>query len=353
MNQLELFKKTVNHVKTTRILYYADFAPDLELRLRQFLDFDSSADLREYFGMYQPVNVSMKSPDVLQTKDFESYYKDIRKPADSYIDHIGVLHVPGSLYHFTYYVSPLRNAENFSDIKNYPYYDYSEYTDEGMFQRVQKAHEEGTVASCWVGHMYEDAWQIRGYEAFLEDLILRPDWCGYILDRIKEKNIIVAKAAAKAGVNVIRTGDDVATQNTLICSPALWRSVMKPRWEEVYQEAKMINKDIQIWYHSDGNISEIVQDLVDIGVTILNPVQPECMDPIKIKDEYGDRITIDGTVGTQSIMPFGSPRQVKDYVADRREALGSNGGLILSPTHVLEPEVPIENIMAFFEACKQ
>jgi uroporphyrinogen decarboxylase len=77
------------------------------------------------------------------------------------------------------------------------------------------------------------------------------------------------------------------------------------------------------------------------------------MDPIKIKDEYGDRITIDGTVGTQSIMPFGSPRQVKDYVADRREALGSNGGLILSPTHVLEPEVPIENIMAFFEACKQ
>jgi len=352
MNQLEVFHKTVNHVKTDQILYYADFAPDLELRLRQHFDFDSSIDLREHFGMYQPVNVSMKAPDTLQTTDFDRYYKDMHIPENSYIDHIGVLHIPGSMYHFTHYISPLRNAENFFDIKDYQYYDYSNYTDEGMSERVKNAHSEGRIASCWLGHMYEDSWQIRGYEQFLEDLILRPEWSNYILDRIKEKNLIVAKAAAKAGVDVLKTGDDVATQNSLIFSPHIWRSIMKPRWAEVYQEARNIKKDIQIWYHSDGNIDEIVQDLIEIGVTILNPVQPECMDPIKVKEKFGNILTLDGTIGTQSIMPFGSAQQVEDYVIDRRETLGKNGGLILSPTHVLEPEVPIENILSFIKACK-
>jgi len=164
--------------------------------------------------------------------------------------------------------------------------------------------------------------------------------------------VIVAKATAKAGVDVLKTGDDVATQNSLIFSPQIWRSVMKPRWAEVYQEARKIKKDIQIWYHSDGNTDEIIQDLIEIGVTILNPVQPECMDPIKVKEKFGSILTLDGTVGTQSVMPFGSAQQVKDYVIDRRETPGMNGGLILSPTHVLEPEVPIENILAFFEVCK-
>jgi len=351
MSQRDIFLKTVNHVITDKILYYANFAPDLESRLRQYLGFDSSIDLREYFGMYQPVSVGMRAPEHLQDIDFGHYYNDLSMPENSYIDHIGVLHVPGSMYHFTHYISPLRNAEDFSDIKNYPFYDYSNYSDDGMAERVYRAHTYEKVASCWVGHMYEDAWQIRGYEPFLEDLMLRPDWCEYILDRIKEKNIIVAKAAAKAGADVIATGDDVATQNALIFSPHMWRNIIKPRWAEVYREAKRIKSDIQIWYHSDGNIDEIVEDLIDIGVTILNPVQPECMDPLKVKDKYGTRLVLDGTVGTQSIMPYGSPQQVKDYVRNRREMLGKSGGLIISPTHVLEPDVPIENIMAFLEAC--
>ncbi len=75
------------------------------------------------------------------------------------------------------------------------------------------------------------------------------------------------------------------------------------------------------------------------------------MDPVKIKELYGDQLVLDGTIGTQSIMPFGTPQDVKNYIQDRREKLGYNGGLILSPTHVLEPEVPIENIAAFLEAC--
>jgi len=352
MNELQIFRNTVNHIETENLLYYANFTPDIENRFRAFLGVDYSVDLREYFGMYRPLNISMTPSEEESYFDFERYYKDVKRPENSYIDHLGVLHLRGSMYHFTRYVSPLRNATDFSEITEYRYYDYSFYTDEGMRSRVEKAHVEGRVARCWIGHMYEDSWQIRGYEQFLEDMILRPEWCTFILDKIKEKNIILAKAAAKAGVDVIATGDDVATQNALIFSPKLWREIMKPRWAEVFREARKIKADIQIWYHSDGNILEIIEDLIEIGVTILNPIQPECLDPIEVKSKYGNRLTLDGTIGTQTVMPFGTPKEVKEYVWKRREELGKSGGLILSPTHVIEPDVPIENILAFLEACK-
>ena len=190
------------------------------------------------------------------------------------------------------------------------------------------------------------------YEQFLEDSILRPEWCEYILDKLMERNMTVACAAARAGVDMLHTGDDVATQVSLVFSPPNWRSLMKSRWAKVYAAARAIKPDIEIWYHSDGNVDMIVPELVEIGVTILNPVQPECMDPEKVKRECGDRLVLDGTIGTQSTMPFGSVEEVKKVVRERIRTLGGDGALILSPTHVLEPEVPLENIYAFVEAAK-
>jgi uroporphyrinogen decarboxylase len=116
---------------------------------------------------------------------------------------------------------------------------------------------------------------------------------------------------------------------------------------------RSINPDIQIWYHSDGNITDIIPELIDIGVTILNPLQPECLDIHKLKQEYGKHLVFDGTVGTQTTMPFGTPDEVRRVIRERKEKLGQDGALILSPTHVLEPEVPIENILAFVEACRE
>jgi len=127
--------------------------------------------------------------------------------------------------------------------------------------------------------------------------------------------------------------------------------MMKPRWASIYAAAKEINPDIQIWYHSDGNITEIIPELIEIGVTILNPVQPECLDPLMVKQKYGDKLVIDGTIGTQTTMPFGSPDDIRKTVVQRIETLGTDGALILSPTHTLEPEVPLENIRAFIEMC--
>jgi len=129
--------------------------------------------------------------------------------------------------------------------------------------------------------------------------------------------------------------------------------IMRSRWERVWREVKEVNPDCRIWYHSDGNITSIVGDLIEAGVDILNPLQPEALDIDAIYRRYGDRLTFDGTIGTQSTMPFGTADDVRTRVKEVIEKYGQSGGLIISPTHVLEPEVPLENIDALFDACRE
>ncbi len=351
MNQLEVFKATVAHQVHEGFLFYAGFTPELDRKVRNKLNISNNVDIGKYFGMYAPVDVNMKPVGEVQTRDFSSYYSDMEIPANAYINGLGVLEIPGSMYHFTQYISPLRNAATLKEIENFPYPSVDGYTDRHMKQEVEKAHRENRVTCCSLVHMYEDAWQIRGYTQFLMDMLTNHEMCEYILDKIMERNLKKAEAAADAGVDVLISGDDVANQRDMMFAPELWRKFMKPRWAAVYQAAKRLKPDIEIWYHSDGNIMGIIPELIEIGVTILNPVQPECMDILEVKKVYGDKIVIDGTIGTQSTMPFASADEVKKVVESRKRELGYDGALILSPTHVLEPEVPVENVMAFIEAC--
>jgi uroporphyrinogen decarboxylase len=130
-------------------------------------------------------------------------------------------------------------------------------------------------------------------------------------------------------------------------SPDEWRKWIKPRYASVIAAAREHKPDIHVKYHSDGFIEPIISDLIEVGVTILNPIQPECMDPVKLKKQYGDRLTFDGTIGIQTTMPFGTPDDVDREVKRMVETVGKGGGLVIAPTHVLEPEVPLDNIRAF------
>ena len=353
MNQLELFRSTVTHEPHGQFLYYAGFTAEAERKLRAHLNLPEDQNLYSYYQMYNPVNVTLKPPADIMSADFSSYFEDISMPDNAFINHLGVLETPGSLYHFTSYTSPLRNAETLSEIERFPYPNVDSYTSDHMFLDVEYAHQQGQVAGCSLMHMYEDAWQIRGYEPFLMDMISNPEICEYILDRIMNKNIKKAEAAARAGVDVIFSGDDVANQRSLMFAPDQWRHFIKSRWAKVYAAARSIKPDIQIWYHSDGNIMDIIPELIEIGVTILNPVQPECLNIQDVKKQFGRQIVLDGTLGTQTTIPFSSADEIRQVVASRKIDLGYDGALILSPTHVLEPEVPPENIVAFLEACRQ
>jgi uroporphyrinogen decarboxylase len=138
----------------------------------------------------------------------------------------------------------------------------------------------------------------------------------------------------------------------MLMSVRMWRTWLRPRLARTIAAAREVRPDVLVFYHSDGDVSAIIPDLIEIGVDILNPIQPECMDPAALKRNFGDRLAFWGTIGTQSTLPFGSPDDVRREVRLRIETVGVGGGLFLAPTHVIEPEVPFENIAAFVDAVR-
>jgi uroporphyrinogen decarboxylase len=294
-------------------------------------------------------------PEGFTWPDYSVYHPGRKAGVDGFsIDGNGVGHINHGFYHFTEYVSPLRDARSIEELERYPIVSNVGWSDEDMRKARADAHAAGNFAAVFVGHMYENAWQVRGYEEFLMDLLTRREWAELLLDRFYENNLRTAAAVGKAGYDLLMCGDDVASQTAMMFQPALWREVMKPRWANVIAAARAAKPDIHVWYHTDGNVTEIVDDLIEIGITILNPVQPECMDPVALRRRYGKRLAFDGCVGTQTTFPFGTAADMRRVVRELVTALdGRNGGLKLAPTHVLEPEVPAENIEAFFESCDQ
>ena len=350
MNDLCVFRATVRHERPSRILCHAGFTDDLRRRL---VAHTATEDLVEHYGMLDLAGLAIPRPEGVSPPDYAPYWEVEDLPEGTTIDGHGAARVPAGYYHFWGYVSPLRNAETLSELKDYPIETIKGWDVSDLDRQVAQRHAQGKVATGWVGHMYETAWQIRGYEPFLTDMIERPVWAECLLERLMQRNVLLATAYAEAGVDMLHCGDDVANQKAMMFAPETWRAMMLSRWRQVWQAAKAINPDCVIWYHSDGNIEAIVGDLIEAGVDILNPLQPECLDVDAVYRRYGEQVTFDGCIGTQSTMPFGSAQEVRARVREVIDKYGRHGGLILSPTHVLEPDVPLENVDALFEACHE
>lgn len=349
-NDLEAYYATTSHQRPQRVLYRTDFTPDIKQRI---IDHIGTDDIDGHYGIFRKVEPYPVAPEVDKAEVYGRYYEGETLSKTNTYNALGVANRPGSMYHFTEIVSPLRNATSLADIENYPLPDPNQYDWSTVPQRVDTAHAAGKVAAGLVGHIYENSWQIRGYEQFLMDMISQPAWAECLFDRVAEYDRVLSVNYAKAGVDELIFGDDVANQNAMMFAPDMWRDMIHRRWLKIWGEVKQINPDCRIWYHSDGNITDVVGELVEGGVDILNPLQPECLDVDAIYAEYGGRVTFDGCIGTQTTMPFGTPDEVRARVREVIDKYGRDGGLIISPTHILEPDVPVENIDAFFTACRE
>jgi uroporphyrinogen decarboxylase len=346
----EVFLDTVRHSRPERVLYHFGCTPDLDRRLSDHVGGDG--DYRRHYGCFRPWGLSPKRPADLAPLDFSRYWDGEDLPPGTRVNMNGVAEVPSGFYHFTGYISPLRNATDLREIEEFPIDDLAGFDCSQFAGSVASARAEGRAVSAWAGHMYETAWQIRGYEQFLMDMAERPAWAECLLDRLSANNLVRAVEAAKAGADAIYCGDDVANQRALMFSPGMWRRFMLPRWESVWRAARGVKPDIVVHYHSDGNVEAVVPELVEAGLDVLNPVQPECLDADAVHARFGGRLSFDGCIGTQTTMPFGSPDDVRRRVRECIARYGREGGLIVSPTHVLEPEVPIANIEAMVEAAR-
>jgi uroporphyrinogen decarboxylase len=290
--------------------------------------------------------------------DFSRYHPNL--PERAYLDEWGIGHLPtesgaAEHRHLTGFLYSMQCLETVRDAEEYPLPDIdAEYRYEHLPEQIECLHAQGLAVTASVEcTVFEMAWYLRSMERLFVDFVENPAFAETLLDRITEKRETQARRLAELGVDIIRFGDDIASQRGMLMSVPTWRRWLKPRLARAIAAAKQGNSDVLIFYHSDGNPSAVIPDVIEIGVDILNPVQPECMDPALLKAQHGDRLSFWGAIGTQSTFPFGTPDDVRREVRHRIETVGRGGGLLLGPTHMVEPEVPWENIVAFVETVKE
>lgn len=211
---------------------------------------------------------------------------------------------------------------------------------------IEEFGDEYWIVGVTVTTIFETAWALRGYEQTLLDFVLNPDFLEALFDIPFHYHLTAAKKLVELGVDMIWTGDDVGAQDQMLISPATWRQFFKPRMATFFAELKDINPEVKIAYHSDGDIEPIIPDLIEIGLDVLNPVQPRSMEPATIKRKYGDKLCFWGSIDEQHTLPFGAPADVREEVLTRLKTLGRNGGLIIGPTHHVQLDTPLENFWA-------
>jgi uroporphyrinogen decarboxylase len=212
--------------------------------------------------------------------------------------------------------------------------------------------DEYWIVGVTVTTIFETAWALRGYEQMLMDLLVDPDLADRILEIPYRYHLAAAEKLVQMGVDMIWIGDDIGTQRALLIAPDTWRRLLKPRMANFIATLKRINPNIKVAYHSDGVITPIIGDLIEIGLDVLNPIQPACMDPAEVKRRFGDHLCFWGSIDEQHTLPFGTPQDVAAEVLTRLHTLGKNGGLILGPTHHVQLDTPMENFWAMVDTIK-
>jgi len=197
---------------------------------------------------------------------------------------------------------------------------------------------------------FSQAWYLRGFNQFILDMYSNPEFVNKLLDKLLDYYIRSGRQLVELGVDEIGMADDVAGQTGMILSPSLWRRYIKPRMKKLINAMKPVK---YIHYHSDGNLEPIIPDLIEMGVTELNPIQPDCMDPAKVKELYGDQLTLSGCLSVQETLPHGTIEDVKKEVIKTINNCAPGGGFILGPSNLTTQDTPIENFLAIYETAKK
>jgi uroporphyrinogen decarboxylase len=228
---------------------------------------------------------------------------------------------------------------------------------EKLAEKVQALHAEGFAAAAFPPHLggelFETAQRLRGFETFCIDLVHDKKHAHALLDRLTEVQIECARVIAASGADLICLDDDIGAPTHMLMSPATWAEFFQPRLKQIIEAAKSQNDAIKIFYHSDGWYEPVIPGLIEIGVDVIEPVQPNYMDPAALKKSYGDSLSFWGAVGTPTLWAHGSPQDIKDEVKRRIDQLAPGGGYVCGNAFDLEPWTPWESIVAFSEAASE
>jgi uroporphyrinogen decarboxylase len=218
----------------------------------------------------------------------------------------------------------------------------------GISDRILKHPDRFRIFSIGFS-LFERAWSLRGMENLLMDFYTNPGFVRCLLSSIADYNIAQIDKALKYDIDAVWLGDDWGQQHGLIMGPKLWREFIFPELKRMYRIVKDAGKYVMI--HSCGDVDELFDDLISIGLDCFNPFQPEVMDVDFLLNKYRDKLAFCGGLSTQKTLPFGSIQDVKnevEYLID----LGLDGGYIFSPAHSVEGDVPLENMLVFIDGVK-
>ncbi|MCJ7673554.1 MAG: hypothetical protein MUO33_00195 [Sedimentisphaerales bacterium] len=330
MKTLERVLTALNHRQPDKVPYDIRFTQKAHAKMAQYYgDPEFESKLGNCFTWFRPyprnVRYRLVGPDIWQDEFGVRWNRTIDKD-------IGV---------------PCNQLVTPQNINEFQWPDPNDPTRYDFIKEaVKKAGDGATLVSLGFA-LFERAWTLVAMENLLIYMLTDKHFVNLLLDKILEYNLGIIEHACSLDIDIIRLGDDWGHQRGLIMGIDLWREFIKPRIKEMYQLAKSKGKYVMI--HCCGKVDELFPDLIECGLDIFNPFQPEVMDVFQMKRLYGERLCFYGGISTQRTLPYGTVAEVKDEVKRLIEVVGENGGYIASPAHDIPADAKAENIAAMIE----
>lgn len=250
---------------------------------------------------------------------------------------------------------PLAAAESLEDIERYPFPDaYAP----GRFIKArhdiaQYRSDYFIIGDCELS-IFELAWHLTGMQEYMIAMAMDEAWVHALNDKAEAWTLGLATQLVEAGVDAIWFGEDLGTQTSMLISPDMWRAEFKPRYARMIAALKELRPDVLFIIHSDGAVAPLVDDFIEIGFSIYNPVQPNVpgSDPVELQQKYGQRISFFGGIDQQVLLPSGDERALRNEIRRRYEVMGRNGNYLMAPAHIIQADTTPQMVMAMIAAVK-
>jgi uroporphyrinogen decarboxylase len=250
---------------------------------------------------------------------------------------------------------PLNEVETVEQIKAYDFPDpYAKGRFDDAKRNIDKYGKDYFIIGDVELSIFELAWQLTGLEKYMIDMTYEEEWVEALNDRVEQWTEGLSIQLAKAGVDALWFGEDLGSQTSILISPDIWRKMFKPRYIRLFEKIRKINPDIMIIMHSDGAVAPLINDFIEMGIDVYNPVQPNVpgSDPQELKDKYGGRIYFFGGIDQQNLLPEGNVEKIRQEIKYRAEVLGRSGGYLLAPAHIIQADVSKETVLEMIKTAK-